>query len=59
MLSQHGCANSAVKGSLRLCEGDVGHIVKDHAFGCAGPCGALGKLIILLESNCINFFIYT
>ena len=29
----------------------LGHVVKDHAFGCAGPCGVLGKLIILLESN--------
>ena len=37
------------RGSLRLSEGDVGH-VKDHALGCAGPYGAIGKWE-LLESN--------
>ena len=47
MSSQRGCASSAVKGNLRE---DVGHVVKDHAVGCAGPYGAIGKWE-LLESN--------
>ncbi|CAL1137779.1 unnamed protein product, partial [Cladocopium goreaui] len=37
---------------------DVGHVVKDHAFGCAGPYGAVGKWDnVRIEMH--YYFIYT